>query len=52
MPSLPASVLNVMQAGRAASRPLISSGDSTYEQASVPFEYVVNGSQSLKITVK
>ena len=52
LPSLPASVLNVMQASRAASRPLVSSGDSTYEQASVPFEYVVNGSQSLKITVK
>ena len=52
LPSLPASVLNVMQASRAASRPLVSSGDSTYEQASVPFEYVVNGSQALKITVK
>jgi hypothetical protein len=52
LPSLPASVLNVMQASRAASRPLVSSGDSTYEQTSVPFEFVVNGSQSLKITVK
>jgi hypothetical protein len=52
LPSLPASVLSVMQASRAASRPLISAGDSTYEQASVPFEFVVNGNQSLKITVK
>lgn len=52
MPSLPASVLNVMQSSRAASRPLMSTGDSTYEQASVPFEFVVNGSQALKITVK
>jgi hypothetical protein len=52
MPSLPASVLNVMQASRAASRPLISSGDSTYQQTSVPFDFVVNGSQALKITVK
>jgi hypothetical protein len=52
LPSLPASVLNVMQASRAASRPLVSSGDSTYEQASVPFDFVVNGSQALKITVK
>ena len=52
LPSLPASVLNVMQASRAASRPLVSSGDSTYEQTSVPFEFVVNGSQALKITVK
>jgi len=41
-----------MQASRAASRPLVSTGDSTYEQTSVPFEYVVNGSQALKITVK
>jgi hypothetical protein len=41
-----------MQASRAASRPLVSSGDSTYEQTSVPFDFVVNGSQSLKITVK
>lgn len=52
LPSLPASVLNVMQASRAASLPLVSSSGSTYEQASVPFEFVVNGSQSLKITVK
>ena len=52
LPSLPASVLNVMQASRAASRPLVSSGDSTYAQTSVPFDFVVNGSQALKITVK
>ena len=52
MPSLPASVLNVMQASRAASRPLVSSGDSAYQQTSVPFDFVVNGNQALKITVK
>jgi hypothetical protein len=52
MPSLPASVLNVMQASRAANRPLVSSGESTREQTSIPFEYVVSGSQSLKITVR
>jgi hypothetical protein len=52
LPSLPASVLNVMQAGRAANRPFISSSESTREQTSIPFEYVVSGSQSLKITVK
>jgi len=52
MPSLPASVLNVMQAGRAASRPLISSGESAQEQASIPFEYVISGSQSIRITVR
>jgi hypothetical protein len=52
MPSLPASVLNVMQAGRAASRPIITSAESAFEQSSVPFDYVVSGSYSLKITVK
>jgi len=52
MPSLPASVLNVMQAGRSASRPIITSSESAFEQSSVPFDYVVSGSYSLKITVK
>jgi hypothetical protein len=52
LPSLPASVLNVMQAGRASSRPLVTSGESAVEQASVPFDYVISGSYSLKITVK
>ena len=52
MPSLPASVLNVMQTGRAANRPFISSGESANQQMSIPFEHVVSGSQSLKITVK
>jgi hypothetical protein len=52
MPSLPASVLNVMQAGRASSRPIITSAESAFEQSSVPFDYVVSGSYSLKITVK
>ena len=32
LPSLPASVLNVMQAGRAANRPFISSAESAQEQ--------------------
>lgn len=52
LPSLPASVLNVMQSGRSANRPFISSAESAQEQMSIPFEQVVNGSQSLKITVK
>ncbi len=52
LPSLPASVLNVMQSGRSANRPFISSAESSHEQMSIPFEQVVNGSQSLKITVK
>jgi hypothetical protein len=52
LPSLPASVLNVMQSGRAASRALISSSESAQQQMSIPFDLVVSGSQSLKITVK
>ncbi len=52
LPSLPASVLNVMQAGRSASRPLVSSGESALEQMAIPFDYVVNGSYALKVTVK
>jgi hypothetical protein len=52
MPSLPASVLNVMQSGRSANRPFVSSTETAQEQMSIPFEQVVSGSQSLKITVK
>jgi len=52
MPSLPASVLNVMQAGRASNRPVITAPESATQQAAIPFDYVVSGSYSLKITVK
>jgi hypothetical protein len=52
MPSLPASVLNVMQTGRAASRAVITTPESAAEQTAIPFDYLVSGSYSLKITVK
>jgi hypothetical protein len=52
LPSLPASVLNVMQSGRGSNRSLITSPESVSEQMSLPFDYVVTGSYSLKITVK
>jgi len=52
MPSLPASVLNVMQTGRDSTRPVITTPESATEQAAIPFDYVVSGSYSLKITVK
>ncbi len=52
LPSVPASVLNVMQAGRASGRSLITSPESVSEQMSLPFDYVVSGSYSLQITVK
>jgi hypothetical protein len=52
MPSLPASVLNVMQTGRASTRPVITSPESATQQAAISFDYVISGSYSLKITVK
>ncbi|MBI4902453.1 MAG: hypothetical protein HY820_02380 [Acidobacteria bacterium] len=52
MPSLPASVLNVMQSGQAQNRPFLTTGESAKEQLALPFDFVVNGSYNLKITVK
>lgn len=52
LPSLPSSVLNVMQAARASSRGMITSPETASEQMALPFDYVVSGSYSLKITVK
>lgn len=51
LPSLPASVLNVMQSGRATNHEFVSSPESVHEQASVGFDEVVTGSYSLKIHV-
>jgi hypothetical protein len=52
MPALPASVLNVLQTERTASRALVGSPETATQQFSVPFDQVVTGSYSLKITVK
>jgi len=52
LPSLPASVLNVMQAGRASNRSLFTSPETASEQMALPFDYVVTGSYSLRIHVK
>jgi hypothetical protein len=52
LPSLPASVLNVMQAGRASNRSLFTSPETATEQMALPFDYVVSGSYSLRIHVK
>jgi hypothetical protein len=51
LPALPASVLNVMQTGRTDARRLLASGESAVEQLSLPFDQVISGSYSLKITV-
>jgi len=52
LPSLPASVANVMQTGRTGNRTFLTSGESAQEQMSIPFDLVVSGSYSLKIKVK
>ncbi|MBV9505819.1 MAG: hypothetical protein JO323_12520 [Acidobacteriia bacterium] len=51
LPSLPSSVLNVMQAGRAANRSVVTSAETATEQMSLPFDSVVTGSYSLRIHV-
>jgi len=52
LPSLPASIMNVMQTGRTSSRHLQSSSESAMEEGSIPFDFMVDGSYSLRITVK
>jgi hypothetical protein len=52
LPALPASVLNVLQTERTASRALVGSADSVEQQLAIPFDQVVSGSYSLRITVK
>jgi hypothetical protein len=52
LPSLPASVLNVMQAGRVSNRSLFTSPETVSEQAALQFDSIVSGSYSLRITVK
>jgi hypothetical protein len=52
MPSLPPSIMNVMQTGRTASRRLVSSAENVVEQGSIPFDLVVDGSYALRIQVK
>ncbi len=51
LPSLPASVLNVMQSGRSTNHQFVSAPESAHEQASVPFDVVVTGNYSLKVFV-
>ena len=51
LPSLPSSALNVIEAGRAANRAVVISPETATEQMSLPFDYVVTGSYSLRIHV-
>jgi len=52
LPALPASILNVLGTERTSSRALVGSNESTIEQQAIPFDQVVSGSYSLRITVK
>ena len=52
LPSLPASIMNVMQTDRTASRHLQASAESAIEQGSIPFDMLIDGSFSLRVTVK
>jgi hypothetical protein len=52
LPNVPASVLNVMQAGREPNRRITLAGESPLEQTAIPFDFVVSGSYALNVTVK
>jgi hypothetical protein len=52
LPSLPASMLNVLQSEHTASRSLIGTTETVQEQVSIPLDEMVSGSYSLRITVK
>jgi len=52
LPSLPASMLNVLQGDHTVSRSLAGTPETAQEQLSVPFDEMVSGSYSLRITVK
>ncbi len=52
LPNLPPSILNVMQSGRDSSHQVVSAPQTTLEEASIPFDVVVDGRCLLKIYVK
>jgi len=52
LPSLPQSVLNVMQTGRTANRVVSSYPETMVSQSSIEFDQVVSGSHTLKILVR
>ena len=52
LPSLPASVLNVLQAERTSTRVLVGSAETAKQELAIPFDQMISGSYSLKINVK
>jgi hypothetical protein len=51
LPSLPATIANVMQNGRSSSRPAYSTPETAQEQQALAFDSQVTGSYSLRIRV-
>ncbi len=52
LPNLPASIVNVLSTERTSVRSLVGTLDSTHVQQSIPFDTVISGNYSLRITVK
>src|ERR1017187_9655583 len=52
MPSMPPSVLNGIQVRRGRNPAMLSTPETASEQTSIPFDYMVTGSYSLRIHVK
>jgi len=52
MPTLPLSVMNVMDGMRGNQEMIVSAESSVDETATTPLDYVVSGAQLLTITVK
>jgi hypothetical protein len=52
MPTLPLSIMNVMDGMRGTQDMVVSNESSVNEAATVPLDYVVAGAQVLTITVK
>lgn len=52
MPSLPLSIMNVMEGMRGTQEMIVQSDSSVSEAATVPLDYVVSGAQVLTITIK
>jgi hypothetical protein len=51
MPSLPLSVINVMD-GQRGTREVVVLGESAVDESSTPLDYVVVGAQVLSINIK
>jgi hypothetical protein len=51
MPTLPLSVMNVME-GMRGTQEMVVLGESSVNEASTPLDYVISGAQLLNVTIK